>query len=207
MNFIEVNGVGLRYELSGRGDRTVVLIHEMGGSLESWDAGGAGAGRRPACAALRHPWCRPVREGARHAFHRHHGRRPRLAHGCARHHAKSRACRHRRRRGDRAACGGAHTPAHLRRHRRQSRHRHRARPPHGGAGSGRAHRARGHARGRRRLDGQRLSARVADRCGALCRLPRPLARQRSRQATPPSTACSPASTCRASLPASPARSW
>jgi 3-oxoadipate enol-lactonase len=37
MNFIEVNGVGLRYELSGRGDRTVVLIHEMGGSLESWD--------------------------------------------------------------------------------------------------------------------------------------------------------------------------
>jgi 3-oxoadipate enol-lactonase len=37
MDFIEVNGVGLRYELSGRGDRTVVLIHEMGGSLESWD--------------------------------------------------------------------------------------------------------------------------------------------------------------------------
>jgi 3-oxoadipate enol-lactonase len=35
--FIEVNGVGLRYELSGRDDRTVVLIHEMGGSLESWD--------------------------------------------------------------------------------------------------------------------------------------------------------------------------
>ena len=37
MNFVEVNGVGLRYELSGRDDRTVVLIHEMGGSLESWD--------------------------------------------------------------------------------------------------------------------------------------------------------------------------
>jgi 3-oxoadipate enol-lactonase len=35
--FIEVNGVGLRYELSGRGERTLVLIHEMGGSLESWD--------------------------------------------------------------------------------------------------------------------------------------------------------------------------
>jgi 3-oxoadipate enol-lactonase len=35
--FIEVNGVGLRYELSDRDDRTVVLIHEMGGSLESWD--------------------------------------------------------------------------------------------------------------------------------------------------------------------------
>ena len=37
MDFIEVNGIGLRYELSGRGDRAVVLIHEMGGSLESWD--------------------------------------------------------------------------------------------------------------------------------------------------------------------------
>jgi len=37
MNFIESNGVGLRYELSGRGDHTLVLVHEMGGSLESWD--------------------------------------------------------------------------------------------------------------------------------------------------------------------------
>ena len=47
MNFIEVNGVGLRYELSGRGNHTVVLIHEMGGSLESWD------GVAPALAANR----------------------------------------------------------------------------------------------------------------------------------------------------------
>lgn len=37
MDFIEVNGVGLRCELSGRAERTVVLIHEMGGALESWD--------------------------------------------------------------------------------------------------------------------------------------------------------------------------
>jgi 3-oxoadipate enol-lactonase len=37
MSFIEVNGVGLRYELPGSGARTLVLIHEMGGSLESWD--------------------------------------------------------------------------------------------------------------------------------------------------------------------------
>jgi 3-oxoadipate enol-lactonase len=37
MEFIELNGVGLRYELSGKGDRTLVLVHEMGGSLESWD--------------------------------------------------------------------------------------------------------------------------------------------------------------------------
>src|SRR5581483_7482628 len=37
MGFVEVNGAGLRYELSGSGGRTVVLIHEMGGALESWD--------------------------------------------------------------------------------------------------------------------------------------------------------------------------
>ncbi len=37
MEFVELDGVGLRYELSGEGDRTLVLVHEMGGSLESWD--------------------------------------------------------------------------------------------------------------------------------------------------------------------------
>jgi 3-oxoadipate enol-lactonase len=37
MDFIEANGAGLRCELSGSGDRTLVLVHEMGGSLESWD--------------------------------------------------------------------------------------------------------------------------------------------------------------------------
>ena len=37
MDFIDANGVGLRCELSGSGERTLVLVHEMGGSLESWD--------------------------------------------------------------------------------------------------------------------------------------------------------------------------
>ena len=37
MDFIEANGAALRCELSGAGDRTLVLVHEMGGSLESWD--------------------------------------------------------------------------------------------------------------------------------------------------------------------------
>jgi 3-oxoadipate enol-lactonase len=37
MDFIELGGVALRYELGGTGDRALVLIHEMGGSLESWD--------------------------------------------------------------------------------------------------------------------------------------------------------------------------
>jgi len=33
----EANGVHLRYEISGRGPDTVVLLHEMSTSLESWD--------------------------------------------------------------------------------------------------------------------------------------------------------------------------
>ena len=37
MEFAELDGVALRYELSGKGERTLVLVHEMGGSLESWD--------------------------------------------------------------------------------------------------------------------------------------------------------------------------
>jgi 3-oxoadipate enol-lactonase len=35
MNFIEANGVSLRYAVEGRG-KPVVLIHEMGGTMESW---------------------------------------------------------------------------------------------------------------------------------------------------------------------------
>src|SRR6202022_1475372 len=37
MDFTELDGLTLRYELSGKGGRTLVLVHEMGGSLESWD--------------------------------------------------------------------------------------------------------------------------------------------------------------------------
>jgi 3-oxoadipate enol-lactonase len=37
MNWIEVNGTSLRYELSGSGKTTLVLVHEMGGMLDSWD--------------------------------------------------------------------------------------------------------------------------------------------------------------------------
>jgi 3-oxoadipate enol-lactonase len=37
MDFAVINGAGLRYELTGKGERTLVLVHEMGGSLESWD--------------------------------------------------------------------------------------------------------------------------------------------------------------------------
>jgi 3-oxoadipate enol-lactonase len=37
MNWVEVNGTSLRYDISGAGPTWVVLIHEMGGTLESWD--------------------------------------------------------------------------------------------------------------------------------------------------------------------------
>jgi 3-oxoadipate enol-lactonase len=37
MEFAEINGAGLRYALSGKGERALVLVHEMGGSLESWE--------------------------------------------------------------------------------------------------------------------------------------------------------------------------
>jgi 3-oxoadipate enol-lactonase len=37
MHWLDVNGAALRYELLGAGDRTLVLVHEMGGTLDSWD--------------------------------------------------------------------------------------------------------------------------------------------------------------------------
>ena len=35
--WIEVNGTALRYEVTGGGPATLVLVHEMGGTLDSWD--------------------------------------------------------------------------------------------------------------------------------------------------------------------------
>lgn len=37
MHFLEANGVSLRYDVAGSGAKTLVLIHEMGGTIESWD--------------------------------------------------------------------------------------------------------------------------------------------------------------------------
>jgi 3-oxoadipate enol-lactonase len=37
MDWIEANGVALRHDVQGTGPATIVLIHEMGGTLESWD--------------------------------------------------------------------------------------------------------------------------------------------------------------------------
>src|SRR6476620_6624389 len=36
MHFVELNSTALRYDVCGAG-ATLVLIHEMGGTLESWD--------------------------------------------------------------------------------------------------------------------------------------------------------------------------
>ena len=38
MPFIDVNGVSLHYELAGAHGPSVVLLHELGGTLNSWDA-------------------------------------------------------------------------------------------------------------------------------------------------------------------------
>jgi len=38
MPFIDANGVSLHYELTGARGRSVVLLHELGGTLHSWDA-------------------------------------------------------------------------------------------------------------------------------------------------------------------------
>ena len=38
MPWLDTGEVALRYELSGAGATTLLLLHEMGGSLESWDA-------------------------------------------------------------------------------------------------------------------------------------------------------------------------
>ena len=37
MDWMEVDGVSLRYELAGHGMQTLILVHEAGGALESWD--------------------------------------------------------------------------------------------------------------------------------------------------------------------------
>lgn len=46
MPFIDVNGVSLNYELAGVGGRSVVLLHELGGTLQSWDAVAPQLGKR-----------------------------------------------------------------------------------------------------------------------------------------------------------------
>lgn len=37
MDWIDVNGTSLRFELAGQGEKVLVLVHEMGGTLDSWD--------------------------------------------------------------------------------------------------------------------------------------------------------------------------
>lgn len=38
MQWATVNGLSIRYNLAGHGSTTIVMLHEIGGSLESWDA-------------------------------------------------------------------------------------------------------------------------------------------------------------------------
>src|ERR1051325_9378433 len=38
MAWSNASDVSIRYDLSGKGSRSLILIHELGGSLDSWDA-------------------------------------------------------------------------------------------------------------------------------------------------------------------------
>jgi 3-oxoadipate enol-lactonase len=46
MSFAEAGGVSIHYALEGSGPETVVLLHEMGGSLQSWDGIAQGLAER-----------------------------------------------------------------------------------------------------------------------------------------------------------------
>ena len=37
MQWLELADTALRYDVSGSGPTTLVLVHEMGGTLDSWD--------------------------------------------------------------------------------------------------------------------------------------------------------------------------
>src|ERR1700730_11198337 len=38
MAWMTSSGVSMHYEVSGRGQRSLILVHELGGTLASWDA-------------------------------------------------------------------------------------------------------------------------------------------------------------------------
>ena len=207
MDFIEVNGVGLRYELSGRGDRTVVLIHEMGGSLESWDqvAPVLAAGRRVLRYDTRGAGLSEKVRGALSVDTMVDDLAALLdalqltgkvalagiaVGGAIALHAAARIPQ----RISAAIVGSPATGIA---------------PDRRAAVLARVERI--EREGMRvavdELDGQRLSAGVAHRMRRALPPSAPAGSATTPQATPPSTACSRASTCRASLPASPARSW
>ena len=180
-------------------ERTVVLIHEMGGSLESWDevapvlaanrrvlrydTRGAGLSEK-----VRGALCIDTMVDDLGALLDALGIVGKVAlagiavGGAIALHAAVRMSNASRR-------GGG-----------QPCDRHRAGPACGCAGPCRAHRARGHARCRRGHDGQRLPRRS---CGAMRRaLPpsAPAGSATTRRAMPPSTACWRRWTCRTSCP-------
>ena len=63
MDWVETNGVVLRYELSGTGHMPLLLIHELGGSLEFWDPVLPAFQQAFQCSALRSAWLRYVGKG------------------------------------------------------------------------------------------------------------------------------------------------
>ena len=179
MNWIEVNGTSLRYELSGSGKTTLVLVHEMGGTLDSWDQ------VLPALNNTRQVLRYDTRGAGlsekiqRQGHLRRHGRRPRGAAGCARHHGQGRAGRHRGRRRHRDPLRRASRGARRRAGGDQPGHRRRRGSPPGHAGSRRRRRGAGHARAGGTEHRQLLSAGGPPQRRGISQIPRALAGQRS----------------------------
>ena len=206
MNFIEVNGVSLRYIVEGVG-KPIVLIHEMGGTLESWglvapllashrkviryDTRGAGFSEK-------------IRGAAQD---RHDDGRPAGAARCARREGESRAHRHRGRRRDRAAHRVPRAGSCRGRRGEQSGDLDPGGQPRRSARAHRKVRAGRNAQRRRRHGGEQLRAGAARRRGEVRGVARALARQRRVELRRRSTGCSPTRTSGRSCRTSNARCW
>ena len=207
MNFIEANGVSLRYAVQGSG-KTLVLIHEMGGTMESWGLRGAAAvgASAASCATTRAARASPRRSAAPLTIDTMTDDLIALLDGLGIN-GESRARRDRGRRRDRAAHGVSFSRAHC----GGDRHEPGDLDP---AGQSRR-RARARREVRERGPAHASSTRpprtaIRKNCAATGRASRAFARAGSRtirRALRRSTACSPTWTSPRSFRRSNARCW
>ena len=77
MPWTSANGISIHYELEGKDGPVVVLLHEMGGTLESWDAVAPELAKDYRVVRYDQRGAGPHREGAQAVHQRRRGRRPR----------------------------------------------------------------------------------------------------------------------------------
>ena len=178
MPFIDANGVSLHYALAGQHGPSVVLLHELGGTMNSWNKVAPRLAATLSRAALRPARLRAFGEGAPGILQRCAGRGFRGARqGTWARAALSFRDRRRRRDAGLALSGKASGPGRIA-HAVQPGAGRRSKPRRG------ARRARGvrHARGHARLaadDARYLLSEKPRRPGRIRRLSRPLSGQRS----------------------------